>query len=112
MFGDNKLALRQTENVLYRPYNADVQRSSAAEYKELFYGEIFDYDRLEIFYHRIAQPKENIADIRALLLAVNDVGLCKNRTSARYSGDIHSLGNYLRIILYLHIKTGHLIFKK
>ena len=109
---NDQILFRETKCVTYCLGHAGITGDTATEDNRFAHREILNDDGLVIADHGITETIQNIWNRNALLLAVDDICLGKDRASPGKTGNGSGFFHFPGIVFNPHSKAGHLIFKE
>ena len=107
-----QLALGQAEHLAGGAHHARVLKHAAAQGHRRAHGQRPHDGGLVGLHHRVAQALEDVLHGHALLLAVDDVGLCEHRAAPREARDARGAGHEVGVLLKRKAQAHHLVFEE
>ena len=107
-----ELVFPQAEDLAHGPHHAGVERHAARERHRRLDGQPANDERLEALDHGVAEAEQDILHGRALLLAMDDVGLCEHRAPPGDPRHRPGARDQLGIILDGEPESRHLVLKE
>ena len=107
-----ELVFPQAEDLAHGPHHTGVERHAARERHRRLDGQPANDERLEALDHGVAEAEQDILHGRALLLAMDDVGLCEHRAPPGDPRHRPGARDQLGIILNREPEARHLVLKE
>ena len=107
-----ELVFPQAEDLAHGPHHTGVERHAARERHRRLDGQPANDERLEALDHGVAEAEQDILHGRALLLAMDDVGLCEHRAPPGDPRHRPGARDQLGIILDGEPESRHLVLEE